>query len=314
MTRTLLTFITLLLSSFSRTFQAGQWNFPKFEIVSGPQETVLQSGLTSTLDCSALSPEVPEVVWTKDGIALDPRRSGERRQLSNGSLVLSGSESLAGVYQCSLSLDSVGTILSPPALVRPPGTPEFLVQPRSLTVYQTQTAVFQCEVREGGDRVRWLKNDTPLQLDHRMTVLPSGGLEIRNVNYPDRGSYSCIAGSLVSSKADLNLKALVANPAPEPPSFLVTPVGKSVVVGQEVTLECSANGLPQPALTWLKDGREIELEVLDTRYVRTGSGSLTITGLELEDEGGYQCRAENTEDSVDSGVQLMVNLAPSLVK
>ena len=71
---------------------------------------------------------------------------------------------------------------------------------------------------------------------------------------------------------------------------------------------------PQPALTWLKDGREIELEVLDTRYVRTGSGSLTITGLELEDEGGYQCRAENTEDSVDSGVQLMVNLAPSLVK
>ena len=174
--------------------------------------------------------------------------------------------------------------------------------------------MFQCEVREGGDRVRWLKNDTPLQLDHRMTVLPSGGLEIRNVNYPDRGSYSCIAGSLVSSKADLNLKALVANPAPEPPSFLVTPVGRSVVVGQEVTLECSANGLPQPALTWLKDGREIELEVLDTRYVRTGSGSLTITGLELEDEGGYQCRAENTEDSVDSGVQLMVNLAPSLVK
>ena len=108
--------------------------------------------------------------------------------------------------------------------------------------------MFQCEVREGGDRVRWLKNDTPLQLDHRMTVLPSGGLEIRNVNYPDRGSYSCIAGSLVSSKADLNLKALVANPAPEPPSFLVTPVGRSVVVGQEVTLECSANGLPQPAL------------------------------------------------------------------
>ena len=90
--------------------------------------------------------------------------------------------------------------------------------------------MFQCEVREGGDRVRWLKNDTPLQLDHRMTVLPSGGLEIRNVNYPDRGSYSCIAGSLVSSKADLNLKALVANPAPEPPSFLVTPMGRSAFV------------------------------------------------------------------------------------
>ena len=189
------------------------------------------------------------------------------------------------------------------------------MQPRSLTVYQTQTAVFQCEVDSQGEvgQVRWMKNDRPLQLDHRMTVLPSGGLEIRNVNIPDRGSYSCTTSRLVSRAADLNLKALVANAAPEPPVFLITPRGKSALVGDEVTLECSANGLPQPAVTWLKDGREIELELLDTSYVKTGTGSLTIRNIKLEDEGGYQCRAENTEDSLDSGLQLMVNLAPSLV-
>ena len=189
------------------------------------------------------------------------------------------------------------------------------MQPRSLTVYQTQTAVFQCEVDSQGEvgQVRWMKNDRPLQLDHRMTVLPSGGLEIRNVNIPDRGSYSCTTSRLVSRAADLNLKALVANAAPEPPVFLITPRGKSALVGGEVTLECSANGLPQPAVTWLKDGREIELDLLDTSYVKTGTGSLTIRNIKLEDEGGYQCRAENTEDSLDSGLQLMVNLAPSLV-
>ena len=186
------------------------------------------------------------------------------------------------------------------------------MEPRSLTIFQTQTAVFQCEVAAG--EVRWLKNARPLQLDERMTVLPSGGLEIKNVNIPDRGSYSCTAGQLVSRTAELHLKALVANAAPEPPVFLLTPRGRSVLAGSQVTLECSANGLPQPALTWLKDGREIELDLLETqRYSRTGSGSLTINNVRLEDEGGYQCRAENTEDSQDSGVQLRVSLAPSLV-
>ena len=186
------------------------------------------------------------------------------------------------------------------------------MEPHSLTIYQTQTAVFQCQV--GAGQVRWLKNSLPLQLDHRMTVLPSGGLEIRNVNIPDRGSYSCTAAGLISRTADLHLKALVAKAGPEPPVFLLTPRGRSVLAGSEVTLECSANGLPQPALTWLKDGREIELDLLDSRYVKTGSGSLTINNVRVEDEGGYQCRAENTEDSQDSGVQLRVEVAPSLVK
>ena len=49
-------------------------------------------------------------------------------------------------------------------------------------------------------------------MDSRMTLLPSGSLEITNVNYPDRGSYKCVAsGGLVSREADLNLKALVAD-------------------------------------------------------------------------------------------------------
>ena len=161
-----------------------------------------------------------------------------------------------------------------------------------------------------------MKNDRPLNLDHRMTVLPSGSLEITNVNYPDRGRYICMsaADGLVSRAADLNLKALIANAEPEAPEFLTEPGSESVVAGDDVTLECSANGLPQVSITWLKDGRELETELLDSRYVRTGSGSLTIRQVRLEDEGGYQCRAENTEDSVDSGVELSVTMAPALVK
>ena len=197
-----------------------------------------------------------------------------------------------------------------------------MLEPVSLTVYQTQTAVFQCSISSSSSTssssssIKWLKNDRPLQLDHRMTVLPSGSLEITNVNYPDRGSYKCVSeeDGLISSAADLNLKALIANADPEAPQFLSSPRSQSVRTGDDVTLECSANGLPQPTITWLKDGRELDLDLLDTRHVRTGSGSLTIRHVTAGDEGGYQCRAENTEDSVDSGLVLTVVSAPTLVK
>lgn len=147
-----------------------------------------------------------------------------------------------------------------------------------------------------------------------MTVLPSGSLEITNVNYPDRGTYNCVVGGLVSRAADLNLKALIANADPEAPEFLTSPRSVSVMSGNDVTMECSANGLPQPTITWLKDGRELDLELLDNRYMKTGSGSLTIMNVRPGDEGGYQCRAENTEDSVDSGLVLTVTQPPLFVK
>ena len=184
-----------------------------------------------------------------------------------------------------------------------------------MLVFQTQTAVFQCAMEQQTSLlVSWLKNDRPLRLDHRMTVLPSGSLEITGVNIGDRAGYRCSAGSITSKQADLKLKALVSNAEPEPPTFLVTPTSQAVVVGADVTLECSANGLPQPSITWLKDGRQLEMSHLDTRYGKTGQGSLTIRQVELGDEGGYQCRAENTEDSVDTGVELTVMVAPEFNK
>ena len=182
-------------------------------------------------------------------------------------------------------------------------------------MYQTQTAVFTCSLSSPAS-ITWLKNDRALDLsDQRMTILPSGSLEITRVNYPDRGSYKCVTeAGLQSQSADLNLKALIANADPEAPQFLARPRTQAVEVGGEVTLECSANGLPQPQITWLKDGREMELEDDDQRISRTGSGSLTIRRAEVGDEGGYQCRAENTEDSLDSGLELSVTSAPVILK
>ena len=183
-----------------------------------------------------------------------------------------------------------------------------------MTVFQTQTAVFQCSTDLTEQTVTWLKNGSPLQLDHRMLVLPSGALEITSVNIGDRATYKCKVAGVTSSGATLKLKALPESTAPEPPSFLVTPSSQAVLLGQDVTLECAANGVPQPSVSWLRDGRELDTGLLDSRFIRTGHGSLTIKNMQLEDEGGYQCRAENSEDSLDTGLELAVLVAPTLTK
>lgn len=53
---------------------------------------------------------------------------------------------------------------------------------------------------------------------------------------------------------------------------------------------------------------------LDSRFKRLGSGSLQIADVQEADAGVYQCRAENTEDSVDVTVSLDVLVSPRFLK
>lgn len=45
--------------------------------------------------------------------------------------------------------------------------------------------------------ITWVKDDVPLEIDsHRMTVLPSGSLEIDDVQLGDQGTYHCNASNM----------------------------------------------------------------------------------------------------------------------
>ena len=102
---------------------------------------------------------------------------------------------------------------------------------------------------------------------------------------------------------------------PRAPVFVSTPRNsKAIGEGGTVTMDCAANGHPKPYVTWLKDGSTIDLNHLDSRFTRLGEGSLQIRNVHVGDEGTYQCRAENSEDSIDSAAILDVLVAPSFVR
>ena len=68
----------------------------------------------------------------------------------------------------------------------------------------------------------------------------------------------------------------------------VVPSTVTVDSGQSVTLLCSARGNPAPTFSWFKG--ETQLLDSDPRLSITG-GTLTISGIAVDDRGYYTCRA-----------------------
>uniref|UniRef100_A0A6A7FSF1 Neogenin n=2 Tax=Hirondellea gigas TaxID=1518452 RepID=A0A6A7FSF1_9CRUS len=171
----------------------------------------------------------------------------------------------------------------------------------------------------GGDdsvEVTWHRNDVPLVLDSRMMVLPSGALEISDLVLNDAGKYHCHVTShsktKVSDSASLLVLEAYALRDTTAPRFIATPGPKVVNQGQNLTLDCAANGYPEPSIVWLKDGATITVRK-GGRWQKLGnSNSIHMTAVRLEDAGSYMCRAENRLDSTDAVAHLTVRVPPRI--
>lgn len=82
-----------------------------------------------------------------------------------------------------------------------------------------------------------------------------------------------------------------------PPSIQAGPRVIKVQVGHPVELPCVVTGVPEPTLTWTKDGK---------RYPPLHDGSLALRSVGLHDEGTYTCTAMNSAGRDEARVQLLV--------
>ncbi|XP_045029173.1 neogenin isoform X4 [Daphnia magna] len=308
-----------------------------------PQDAVVSKNSSVVIDCGVPAGwlrdmedagPAPLIEWKRDGVLLS--LNGENRRyssgtnisvLANGSLYFTSVQHSRnerpdeGLYQCSATRPSVGTIISRAAKLQIASLPRFELEPKDVAVRVGDTARFNCLVMATpAAYVRWLKDDLPLNIEPaRMIILPSGALELEQVQLSDQGYYRCNVSNedkyRISAEAKLNVHSeLEEGGRPEAPNFLATPRNTVAIEGTRVTLECAANGHPRPDITWLKDGTTIDLDHLDSRFHSVGSGSLQIDAVTEEDVGVYQCRAENTEDSVDVTAQLEVQVPPRFIK
>lgn len=71
----------------------------------------------------------------------------------------------------------------------------------------------------------------------------------------------------------------------------------------EVTLLCQAIGVPQPSITWAKNGIQLPPSY---KYDHRPDGSLTIRDIDPSDHGNYQCEAVNANGRVTANANVII--------
>jgi neurocan core protein len=87
-----------------------------------------------------------------------------------------------------------------------------------------------------------------------------------------------------------------------------------IVEGENANIECKANGKPPPIFTWIKSLTQQNLSNADRFGVDPITGSLTITNVNREDAGEYQCSAANAAGIATANIQVNVIVKPKIME
>ena len=78
----------------------------------------------------------------------------------------------------------------------------------------------------------------------------------------------------------------------------------AATVNTRTSLECETLGLPEPSVSWKKDGQPIRNS--GPRYRMHRSGTLEFSSVDVMDTGVYECTAENDAGSMSREITLKV--------
>ena len=93
------------------------------------------------------------------------------------------------------------------------------------------------------------------------------------------------------------------------PVFISDPNDATQLVGDNVTLSCSAYAVPAPSIVWLKDGVPLSNEIITSNVVGANtSSSLFLSLLQFSDTANYSCNASNELVSVQSSTSAIALL------
>ncbi|XP_029283903.1 immunoglobulin superfamily DCC subclass member 4 isoform X2 [Cottoperca gobio] len=273
----------------SRTVNVLLASLSKFHQQPSPQ--TVPAGGNARFECQIEGVPTPFITWEKDTVAVPE----ETRLISllNGVLqILEVTKEDEGAYRCVVSNSARKDISHEARLTVTTGSTEVLngvaivAPPQNATVVLGRPAVMEC-MAQGQPKplVSWSRQDgKPISTD---VVVLATNLVIRDTRPLHAGVYVCRANKpktreFVIAAAELHV--------PAPPVILQPPETASLSRGNTARFVCNSSGEPPPVLHWLKDGHPIK----SFRRVKTQSpGVLLINQLALEDEGYYQCIADN---------------------
>ncbi|KAF4090905.1 hypothetical protein AMELA_G00031000 [Ameiurus melas] len=191
----------------------------------------------------------------------------------------------------------------------------FTLEPSDIIAVQNQPLMLHCQV-EGIPPIstQWRRNGALLLEDENYATFINGSLLIgrfqrsRSDGSSDEGDYECLAqnsfGLVVSRKAKVQAATMA--------DFHVHPRSVRADLAGVARFQCQIHGLPEPVISWEKDGRAVDTS--DERYTLLPTGVLQITGVRPEDGGVFCCVAHNSAGVKHSaGARLTVSGSRSSV-
>ncbi|GBL76501.1 Down syndrome cell adhesion molecule-like protein Dscam2 [Araneus ventricosus] len=133
---------------------------------------------------------------------------------------------------------------------------------------------------KNGELIRSLP-DVVIKTDEVFSVII-----ISPVSETSKGNYTCSIKNLFGEASYSTFLSVVA-----PPRWIVEPMNTSIRIGEHITLECNAAGSPFPRIEWKKIKGSVNLD--KHKRFKSLNGTLILTSVKLEDEGIYECSAEN---------------------
>jgi hypothetical protein len=299
-------------------------------IVSGPSGRVLPAG-TSVVDlkCTAFGFPLPSIYWYKDGMLVIP--DGNHLRITNTTFIsdtFGFHQSQFQLVDLTLNDDAdytcvaintgapgiIFNVSSGPVHITVQYPPLVTVTPSTLTVNQSDTVVFTCSIFGiPTPTFVWINNtdSTPLSSISGSLIITNttvgnnitSNMTILSALRTDMGTYICSAQNNINNLVDAPDQDSVQLFVQEPSIFIISPSNVTNHTAGLAVMTCVATGIPQPVITWFKDGspivadtkRNVDIVSSITQNEINVTSTLTIRDLVLSDTGYYSCSSSNLQ-------------------
>nr|XP_033940466.1 neuronal cell adhesion molecule-like isoform X11 [Pseudochaenichthys georgianus] len=289
-----------------------------------PKDYIIDPRENIIIHCEAKGKPHPSFSWTRNGSHFDiDEDPNVTMKPHSGTMVVDISrakaENYESVYQCT-SRNKHGTAVSNNIVVQQSRSPLWSKEKlKAMVVQEGVSMVLPCRPPAGlpPPIIFWMDNNfQKLPQSSRVSQSLNGDLYFSNVLREDsRNDYICYARfpytQTIQQKQPISVKVLNKEPADErKPTFLI-PSGpsssKMVLRGQVLEMECIAEGLPTPEVSWIKVSGDLPAKrTFFLHYQKT----LRIVNVSESDAGEYRCTARNRLGSVHHTIKVNVKAAP----
>ncbi|XP_077957950.1 neuronal cell adhesion molecule a isoform X20 [Gasterosteus aculeatus] len=311
--------------------------------LQSPKDYIFDPRENIVIHCEAKGKPHPSFLWTRNGTHFEVEKDSKvLMKPGSGTLVIDISgekaEAYEGTYQCTAHNEH-GTAVSNSIVIRQSRSPLWSKERNeAIAVQMGGSLVLKCRPPAGlpPPVIFWMDNNFQrLPLDQRVSQALNGDLYFSNVLPEDtRSDYICYARfphtQTIQQKQPISVTVLdmqtmnetvaslynftdfyVDSPDGERRPRFMMPQGatstKMVLRGETLELECIADGLPTPEISWQKDGGELPSSRMSFyNYKKT----LKVSDVNEADGGDYRCTATNNLGTAHHIIKVTVKAAP----